>query len=31
MQSLAAEVVALEEKVLHVRSQEIQLEKETGR
>ena len=31
MQSLAAEVVALEEKVLHVRSREIRLEKETGR
>ncbi len=31
MQSLAAEVVALEEKVLHVRSRESQLEKETAR
>ncbi len=31
MQSLAAEVVALEEKVLHVRSREIRLEKETAR
>ncbi|KAL0045830.1 hypothetical protein WJX82_006049 [Trebouxia sp. C0006] len=29
--SLAAEVVALEEKVLHVRSREIRLEKETAR
>ncbi|KAL0043514.1 hypothetical protein WJX79_006944 [Trebouxia sp. C0005] len=29
--SLAAEVVALEEKVLQVRSQEIRLDKETGR
>jgi len=31
MQSLAAEVVALEEKVLQVRSREIRLEKETAR
>jgi len=31
VQSLAAEVVALEEKVLHVRSREIRLEKETER
>lgn len=31
MQSLAAEVVALEEKVLQVRSREIRLDKETGR
>ena len=31
MQSLAAEVVALEERVLQVRSREIRLEKETAR
>ena len=31
LQSLAAEVVALEEKVLHVRSREIRLEKEGAR
>lgn len=31
VQSLAAEVVALEERVLQVRSRKIRLEKETGR